>query len=194
MFLLNKPDEAFIRRFLEEREGESFSYPEVGASRTAAPSGYNVDHNRVLIGEGRETFSKAIIALKSWKMFEIQWLKLCWTDTPIIVGVTIGVWVNHLSFWSLNANRIVYVMEEKGEIEKYGFAYGTLLAHAECGEERFSVEYHQADNKVWYDLYAFSKPKHILAKLGYPFSRRLQKRFASESKKAMVNAVNNGRI
>ena len=127
-------------------------------------------------------------------MFDMQWLKLYWTDTPLIVGATIGVLINHLGFWSLNANRIVYVIEEQGAIEKYGFAYGTLRAHAECGEERFSVEYHQADNKVWYEIYAFSKPKHILAKLGYPFSRRLQKRFASESMKAMVDAVNNERI
>lgn len=195
MFLLNRPDEAFIRRFLEEQKGKPFSYVEVGASEaTAAPGGYNVDHNRVLLGEGRDTFLEAVEALKSWKMFDMPWLRLCWTDTPVEVGRAVGVLVNHLGFWSLNANRIVYLIEGEGEIEKYGFAYGTLKEHAERGEERFSVEYHRTNNQIWYDIYAFSRPNHMLAKMGYPFSRRLQKRFALESKRAMLRAVDRGRI
>jgi uncharacterized protein (UPF0548 family) len=193
MFLLKKPDDVFIRRFLETQEGEPFSYPEVGASGGAAPRGYNIDHNRVLLGDGYETFLGAIEALKSWKMFDFAWVKLCQPDTPVAEGMTVAVLVRHLGFWSLNACRIVYLIEEKGEVERYGFAYGTLPAHAERGEERFSVEYHRAGGEVWYDLYAFSKPGHALARAGYPFSRSLQKRFARESKNAMVKAVNHGR-
>lgn len=194
MFLLSKPDETFIRLFLERQKGEPFSYPEVGASSGLAPVGYNVDHNRILLGEGHETFLRAIGAVKGWKMFDFAWLELCWPDTPIVEGATVGILVRHLGFWSLNACRIVYVIEEKGEVERYGFAYGTLPAHAERGEERFSVEYHQADAQVWYDLYAFSRPRHALARASYPVSRLLQKRFARESKKAMVKAVSKRRI
>lgn len=194
MFLLKRPEEIFISQFLEAQKDKPFSYFEVGASRSTAPAGYNIDHNRVLLGEGRSLFLKAVEALQHWKMFDIEWLRLCRTDAPIAVDGVVGVLVNHLGFWSLNANRIVYVMEEEGEIEKYGFAYGTLPEHAERGEERFSVEYHHADNQVWYDIYAFSRPNHLLAKMGYPFCRRLQKRFAEESKKAMVRAVNGARI
>jgi uncharacterized protein (UPF0548 family) len=190
MFLLRQPDETFIRRFLEEQKDALYSYAEVGASRTVAPDGYNVDHNRICLGEGRQTFERAIEALKSWKMFEINWIKLCWPDTPIEVGVGVGVLARHLGFWSLNVCRIVYVLEEKGDVEKCGFAYGTLSAHAERGEERFSVEYHHADGNVWYDLYAFSKPNYLLAKAGRPVARLLQKRFAEGSKRAMFRAVN----
>ena len=50
------------------------------------------------------------------------------------------------------------------------------------------VEWHQADNSVWYDLYAFSQPNQWLARLGYPVVRRLQKRFAPR-----VAAGNEGR-
>ncbi len=194
MFLLTKPDEAFIRRFLEKQKGETFSYPEVGASSSVAPSGYKVDHNRILLGNGYETFLKAVEAVKSWKMFDFDWLKLCWPDTLIVEGATVGILVQHLGFWSLNACRIVYLIEERGEIERYGFAYGTLPAHAERGEERFTVEYHQASGKVWYDLYAFSRPRHALARAGYPVSRLLQRRFAAESKRAMFKAANQERI
>jgi len=73
-------------------------------------------------------------------------------------------------------------------INKFGFAYGTLPNHAERGEERFSVEFHQADQYVWYDLYAFSQP-NTLARLAYPFTRSLQKRFARDSQSAMQSAV-----
>ena len=195
MFLLNKPNESFIRRFLDGQKDSPFSYTEVGASRAAvAPPRYNVDHNRILLGGGRETFSKAIEAVNNWKMFEVNWLRLCWPDAPIAAGTTVGILVRHLGFWSLNACRVVYVIEEKGAVERYGFAYGTLPAHAERGEERFSVEYHHDGGGVWYDLYAFSQPRHVLARAGYPFSRMLQKQFAGESQKAMLKAVTGGRV
>jgi uncharacterized protein (UPF0548 family) len=73
-------------------------------------------------------------------------------------------------------------------VEKFGFAYGTLAEHAERGEERFLVEWHQDDDTVWYDLLAFSKPGPM-ARVGYPLARRLQKRFARDSKEAMKRAV-----
>jgi uncharacterized protein (UPF0548 family) len=49
--------------------------------------------------------------------------------------------VNHGFCWSLNPCRVVYVLEETGgEVERYGFAFGTLPGHSEEGEERFTVE------------------------------------------------------
>ena len=191
MFLINKPTDKSIRRFLDAQKESSFSYAEVGSSRNvSAASGYNVDHNRVQLGRGREAFDRAIKAVRGWKMFDFAWLKLCWNDAPIEVGSTVAILVNHFGFWSLNAARIVYVLEEADEaVEKFGFAYGTLLEHAERGEERFSVEYHKADESVWYDLYAFSQPNNFFARLGYPASRMLQRRFAMESKAAMQRTV-----
>jgi uncharacterized protein (UPF0548 family) len=88
----------------------------------------------------------------------------------------------------MNACRITYVIEEHGTLERYGFAYGTLQAHGEIGEERFTVELDPVDGSVWYDLYAFSRPGPV-ARLAYPLSRLLQKRFAKESKEAMKGSV-----
>src|SRR5262249_20824062 len=68
-----------------------------------------------------------------------------------------------------------------GQVQRYGFAYGTLPEHAESGEERFTVEWHEADDAVWYDILAFSRPHQLLVRLGYPLARRLQKRFARDS-------------
>lgn len=91
-------------------------------------------------------------------------------------------------YW-LNACRIVYVVEESEPLQRFGFAYGTLEEHAESGEERFMAEWNHETGEVWYDILAFSRPHHLLTRIGYPFARRLQKRFATGSKHAMMKAV-----
>jgi uncharacterized protein (UPF0548 family) len=147
-----------------------------------------MDHNRVQLGSGAQCFDSAITAIRRWKMFDFGWVHLFSGETPIETGATVAVVVNHLGFWSMNACRIVYVVEDHGKLERFGFAYGTLAEHAERGEERFTVEWNQEDDTVWYDLLAFSKPGPV-AKLGYPLTRRFQKRFAHDSKEAMKRAV-----
>jgi uncharacterized protein (UPF0548 family) len=121
-------------------------------------------------------------------MFDTGWIDLCWPDAPIRVGSTVAVVARHYGFWSLNASRVVYVVDDRGAQPRFGFAYGTLPEHAETGEERFTVELRPADETVWYEIYAFSRPNG-LARVGYPFSRRLQKRFARDSKEAMRRAA-----
>jgi uncharacterized protein (UPF0548 family) len=122
-------------------------------------------------------------------MFEMSWLELCWPEAPIQAGSTVAVLVRHPGLWSLNACRIVYELSEESPIRRYGFAYGTLPSHAERGEERFSIEWHSSDDAVWYDVLAFSRPNHWLARVGYVFSRRLQRRFVRDSMAAMRTAV-----
>jgi uncharacterized protein (UPF0548 family) len=190
MFLVKRPDEKVVPSFLAGQQSQLFSYPEIGASRLVAPDGYKVDHNRIKLGEGPETFARAVEAFKHWKMFEMDWIEIAPKNVPIVEGSCVAIIVRHFGFWSLNASRIVYVIEEHGMLERFGFAYGTLPGHVEQGEERFSVEYYPEDDSVWYDLFAFSRPRHFLARLGYPISRHLQKRFARDSLKAMERAVN----
>jgi uncharacterized protein (UPF0548 family) len=192
MFLLHEPSLAAIESFLSAQREQSFSYPEVGASRQQPPVGYDVDHNRALLGSGDEAFAKAVAALRSWQMFNVGWCRIYPRAAPIEVGTTVAILIKHFGFWSLNACRIVYLIEEQGLLQRYGFAYGTLPEHGEVGEERFSVEWRQEDGTIWYDLYAFSTPGHVLAKLCYPLSRFLQRRFIKASKMAMVRAVRNG--
>lgn len=188
MFSLSKPSPEIIHAFLAAQKDQQFSYDQVGASRATAPDGYVVDHNRVQLGAGRAFFERATGAVRQWRMFQMDWLELCWPSVPIVAGSTVAVVVHHLGFWSLNACRIVYTIEERGAVERYGFAYGTLPDHAEMGEERFTVEFRANDETVWYDIYAFSRPRP-LARLAHPFTRALQKRFASDSKVAMQRAV-----
>ena len=189
MFRLTEPSENEIRRFISSQKDTGFSYPEVGASATTVPTAYNVDHNRIQLGSGEVTWRRATEAICSWQMFSMPWVRLYWSSAPILVGTDVAVSAHHLGFYSLNACRIVYVVDEKSPAMRFGFAYGTLGEHAESGEERFTVEWSREDDTVWYDILAFSHPRLMLAKLGYPLSRLLQKRFAEGSKAAMIKAV-----
>lgn len=81
-----------------------------------------MDRYRVRLGEGEKTFERAVAALRSWKMFDLEWTCLIPDDAPIEEGVTVGVLAQHLGFRSLNAARIVYVVEDSGVVERRGFA------------------------------------------------------------------------
>src|SRR5687767_15405324 len=154
MFTRKKPSDAQINAFIVSQQLLEFSYPEVGATRTTPPSGYQVDHNRIRLGQGHEIYHQSIKALRKWKHFDLGWVQLHPANAPIVVGSAVAVLVHHLKFWSLNATRIVYVIDEETDVKKFGFAYGTLPNHAESGEERFSIEWHTSDDSVWYDILA----------------------------------------
>jgi len=83
------------------------------------------------------------------EMFGMPWVNLHWQSAPIVVGTDIAVSLHHFGFYSLNACRIVYLVDEEGAVKRFGFAYGTLAEHAESGEERFTVEWNRADDTVW---------------------------------------------
>ena len=88
--------------------------------------------------------------------------------------------------WSLSAARVVYLINETGATERFGFAYGTLQDHVETGEERFSVEWNLDDDSVWYDILAFSRPRHVLLRVAAKQARKLQKQFAQDSMQRML--------
>lgn len=188
--LLHEPTTREVEAFLEAQSGSGFSYPEVGATRKGAPPYYKVDHNRVRLGTGEEAFQLAIAAMRQWKMFDLDWVRIAWPGAPLREGTTVAVVARTAGFWSLNACRIVYTLDElDGRMRRFGFAYGTLQDHAEMGEERFSVELHRADGSVWYDIFAFSRPRLWLAQIGYPLTRVYQRRFARDSKAVMARTV-----
>ena len=167
-----------VQRFITLQQHSTFSYPEVGASARELPPDYNIDRNRVLQGTSELTWHRAVQAIPGWQMFNMPWIRLYWSTSPIKVGVTVAVLISHFGFYSLNSARIVYIVDEDGLVFRYGFAYGTLEEHSETGEERFTVEWDRRRDEVWYDIVAFSRPNKALVKVAYPLGRLLQRRFA----------------
>ena len=191
MFFLKQPSSHGIQRFQQIAEQDSFSYPELcGTLKEPLPSRYNIDRNRVCLGQGKYVFERARSALSAWKMFDLGWVELMRTSAPIAPGQTVLVLAHTCGLHSLSASRVLMMIDtDDGETARWGFCYGTLRHHVERGEERFTVEYWRRDNSVWYDILAFSRPQHPLARLAYPLSRSAQHRFARDSKAAMLRAV-----
>ena len=190
MFLPRKPSDETVRQFISSQHELPFSYRQVGATRgEVAPADFTVDHNRIRLGDGEDTYQRAVSALGSWQQFDLGWVTIVPPYTPVEVGRTVAVQAHTFGFWSINACRIIYVIAEDEPVKRFGFAYGTLPNHVECGEERFSIEWY-ADDSVWYDIYAFSRPQHPLVRLGFPVARRLQKRFVRDSLAVMKLASN----
>jgi uncharacterized protein (UPF0548 family) len=186
---LQKPTEDVLSRFLANQAALDFSYSAVGATATTPPAGFDVDRTRVELGTGQAVFDAARAALERWQQFRLGWVDVWSPQTPLQVGQVVAILGRAVGVWWLNCCRIIYTVDEAGPIAKFGFAYGTLPAHVETGEERFLVEWDRTTDRVTYEILAFSKPNHVLIRLGYPLVRRSQKRFGQDSAAAMRRAV-----
>ena len=196
MLSLRKPSADALKRFLEAQKELPFTYEAVGATAGSPPAGYAVDRTRIRLGEGEEVFRSASAALRRWEQFDLGWVEASPSHTPIRPGEVVAAMGHALGVWWINACRIVYTIDEEGPdsqfeapVSRFGFAYGTLPGHVESGEERFLVEWDRGTNAVWYDIIAFSRPNHLLSRVGYPVVRRLQKRFGRDSAAAMLRAT-----
>lgn len=186
MLLFRKPDLALRRRFIDEQTRHAFSYDAIGATKTAPPPGFVVDHTRITLGYGATTYRAASEALQRWSQFHLGWVDVWPEAAPLREGTVVSVLARVSFLWWLNACRVVYVMDEP---RRFGFAYGTLPDHAESGEERFLIEWNESDNSVSFGILAFSRPNHILTRLAYSWVRRCQKRFARDAVAALQNAT-----
>lgn len=192
MFRFSRPSLDDLDRFRASQANHAFTYPEVGATRDRLPdAGYAIDRNRVQIGRGAEDYRKACAAMRAWTMFPPGWTHIHPPASPIEPGTTIVMLGHIFGLWWPNACRIVYVLDEREPHPRFGFAYGTLPGHVECGEERFLVEW-CSDDTVWYELTAFSRPRAWFVRLAAPVGRRIQKRFARESLASMKHALVRG--
>lgn len=177
------------RLFVDSQRGLPLTYAAVGATAQTPPADLVVDQTRIRLGEGEAILHSAKSVLQRWEQFQLGWVDIWSPQTLIQVGEIVAVMGYAPGLWWLNASRIVYVVVESGLINQQGFACGTLPGHAECGEERFLIEWDQEDGSVWFDTLAFSRPNHILTRLGDPLVRRTQRQFAREATAARVQSV-----
>ncbi len=190
MLLLNKPSEEAIRQFISGQQFLSFSYGAIGITKDGiCPRGYGKDRVRGILGSGANTFKTAVTAFEKWEQFNVNWVEIYPQNSLIIPDAVVAVLAWHSCFWSLNACRIVYVINEQGPITRFGFGYGTLPDHAETGEERFLLEWDKSTDTVFYDILAFSNPNTLLGWLAYPLVRLIQNRFRRDSERLMKRKI-----
>jgi len=189
---LRRPSLEEIEARLATGRSEPLSYAEQGASESlpSPPASlaavYNVDHYAFGMGQGAERFARAGEALLAWRHFDIPWIEFYGASAPAAEGQVVATLVPIAGLWFLNPCRVVYVRRSESVTE---FAYGTLYGHPERGEERFRVVCDAATQAVRFEIDAFSRPALLLTRLGAPFARRVQRRFAKSAAAALAAAV-----
>lgn len=182
MWTLTKPTADQIAGFLSEQRQLSLTF----VPGTSAE--FNVDDERVLLGQGAAVYLAACQALQQWRMFPPGWTEISPQGAALVIDQDVAVLARVFGVWWLNACRIISVIDETGPVRRFGFTYATLPGHVEMGEELFLVE-RDADDCVWYRIRAVSRPRYWLVKLAYPLARWLQRRFRRDSMRAMQIAA-----
>jgi len=177
---LQYPSQKELDSFHQQEKKLPYTYPEIGASATETLSNYDNDYNHVIIGQGEEVWQNAKQVIRDWAHFPAGWTKI-YPIAPLKKDEVVVVMIRLWGIWWKNSSRIVYTWDEPN---KFGFAYGTLPAHFEAGEEAFWVEKNDT-GEVSYHIRAFSKPRFWMARVGYPIARLYQRKFVTQSLKTM---------
>jgi uncharacterized protein (UPF0548 family) len=166
------PSSQALSGLIREQGAQELTYREVGATTAVPmPAGYQHDRWETDLGsfdEGR--FARSAGALRQWEVQRGAGLTI-FPGEDVEPGATFALVIRLPIGFATAAGRVVYVIDEPGH---YGFAYGTLPAHPEQGEEAFHVE--RDGDRLRFRVVAFSRPRDPLARLGAPVSRFLQRR------------------
>ena len=120
-------------------------------------------------------------------MFDLGWVRVVNEAAPVQTKQIIAVEVRTLGFWSMNLSQIREIIDTETQ---FGFIYATTKQHVERGEESFLIRLDSVTGEVSYELEAVSRPRHFLARLGFPVTRYFQRKFVRDSHRRMREAVN----
>lgn len=162
------------------------TYIDVGATTVGRiPAGFSGKQMVQTIGHGETAFERARVGLQTWAAHRGAGVEP-FEATPLVQGETVLLVLGLGPTDVRIACRILEVMDTPSV---FGFVYGTLPVHPECGEERFLVE-HGADGSVRFTIDVFWKPNHPLAVIGAPVAHRMQQRFTHGYLDALARFVN----
>lgn len=167
---------------------DSFTYAEVGATRDPAalpPPGYHSFRERVRVGAGAAALEVAGRAVVDWSMHRTMGVTMDATAPQAAPGVRVVVGLG-LGRRQLRAPcEVVWTVRDD---RRFGFAYGTLPGHPECGEESFVVE-READDSVWLAVTAFSRGARWYTRAAGPVGRAAQRAYARRCGRVLRNIV-----
>ena len=151
-----------------------------------APHGFSHDSSRSALGQGLLAFKTARDAFLRWQQFDLGWVRVVDASVAILPGQLVGVEAHTAGLWTVNLSRIMEVVDSA---TCFGFLYATTALHVEQGQESFVLSLDPVTESVSYVIEAVSRPRHLLARIGYPFTRAMQHRFARDSHARMRRQV-----
>ncbi len=190
---LIRPSRARVDAWLAALRDRPLSYDARGRTRGPVPAGYWRNAHRCPLGQGEAIYQRARASVQRWRVFELDWLELCWPERPVARGTVVATLTRFLGVWTVNPCRVVSVHDgpapEQPAITRHEFAYGTLVGHGMRGEERFTVDWDRRDDRVSFEIVSYSQPAALHTRLALPLIRRLQRRFVHESAAALRRQV-----
>jgi uncharacterized protein (UPF0548 family) len=173
MRIVHASSEPTLAKLLRRACDDTPTYPEVGASLAGDTNlrGYHCNRYHIALGDGRDTFARAVEGLRSWQAHRLSGVSVYPEDAGVEEGTTVILGLGK-GLAVVAPCRVVAVLEDA---RRWGFAYGTLPGHPESGEESFIVE-RSDEGAVRFTVTAFSRPADRLVRLAGPVGRALQQR------------------
>lgn len=148
-----------------------FNYDGVGSTASRPPAGYHsFQRSRVLAPQ--TDFASAAQALLTWQVQLRAGVRVTASSDLIEPDVVVILRLGPRPFSVSAPCRVVYVVDE---VDRKGFAYGTLPGHPEAGQESFVIE-RLPSGLVQFTVAAFSRHASTLAKVGGPVTTLVQRR------------------
>jgi uncharacterized protein (UPF0548 family) len=172
MRFVRPSDSSTLERMVEDLQSAEPTYSDVGGTLAGTrPDGFHNDHFETMLGEGPDTFQRAVAGLKTWRAHRLPGMRVFPRSQEILSGATVVVTLGTPLAALAVPCRIVSVIDGQ---TSWGFAYGTLPGHPEQGEEAFLVSI-APDKSVRFEIKAFSRPSDPLVRLFGPIGRAIQK-------------------
>ena len=161
-----------MKQLVDDLKSAEPTYSDIGATLAGKrPDGFHHDRYETVLGQGPETFQRAVTGLKTWKAHRLPGMGVFPDQQEIIPDATVVVTLGTPIMALAMPCRIVSIIDGQ---TRWGFAYGTLPGHPEQGEEAFIVAM-SPDQTVRFEIEAFSRPGDPLVRLSGRIGRGMQK-------------------
>ena len=178
------PPRGELERFARESAGAMTTRHPTGCiERGQLPAGWRVNRHEAVIGAGAREYERAADALRELRMMQLPWLRAVQTNDAIL-----AICSRQLGCcWLLNANRLLRsaTNERSRSGRRTSVHWATTRSHVLAGEEEVAVRWDRATDDVTFSVLSFSRPRHALSVLTYPYVLLQQRRFARDATDAM---------
>ena len=186
MLRLRRPSRSDLEAVVAAQRDAALTYTAVGGTLSGTvPRGYRFERYERTVGHGEGGFLTAVDRLRGWDVHRRAGIDVVLSEPGVSEWATVALAAPLPVGYAVAACRVVVVVDEP---RRAGFAYGTLPEHPESGEELFLVE-HLANDDVVFRIAVFSRPHQLLARLGSPIARSLQRRATNAYLDAMGSAL-----